>query len=167
MKRMYPMGEVACHIIGVTGPVGCGKSTLAHLLLRRYDPPRGTLLIDGRDALDWPTAALRRQVGIIDQEPFLFSDSIAANILFGVEGADSALHAGWRALPQATQDRMLSAARVANVEDEIRAFLREIVLISFESLLPLLLRTHALVDGFAEAIHRFLREIELVHGRPA
>lgn len=76
--------------LGITGPVGCGKSTLAALLARRYDPPPGTLLVDGRDILDWPIEGLRRQIGIIDQEPFLFSDTIANNVAFGVEEQDEA-----------------------------------------------------------------------------
>ena len=71
--------------LGITGPIGCGKSTLAALVARRYSPPRGTLLIDGVDILDWPVEGLRARIGVVDQEPFLFSDTIEANILYGVD----------------------------------------------------------------------------------
>ncbi|MBI1785913.1 ATP-binding cassette domain-containing protein, partial [Candidatus Sumerlaeota bacterium] len=74
----------AGQILGLTGPVGCGKSTLAALLARRFNPQATSLLVDGRDILDWPLREYRRQVSIVDQEPFLFSDTIAANICYGL-----------------------------------------------------------------------------------
>ncbi|HOE96098.1 MAG TPA: ABC transporter ATP-binding protein [Candidatus Sumerlaeota bacterium] len=98
--------------LGLTGPVGCGKSTLAHLLMRRYDPPRGALFIDGRDILDWPIAALRRQIGIVDQEPFLFSDTIAANVAFGVAEQEA----------ERLAPRIERVTRVAQLDDEVRGF---------------------------------------------
>lgn len=72
-------------ILGMTGPVGCGKSTLAILLARRFNPPRGTVLIDGIDILDWPLEAYRKRISIVDQEPFIFSDTIRANVGYGLE----------------------------------------------------------------------------------
>lgn len=71
-------------ILGMTGPVGCGKSTLAILLARRFNPPRGTILIDGIDILDWPLEAYRERISIVDQEPFIFSDTIGANVGYGL-----------------------------------------------------------------------------------
>jgi ATP-binding cassette subfamily B protein len=99
--------------LGLTGPVGCGKSTLAALLDRRYNPPRGTVLLDGIDLLDWPIDELRQQIGIVDQEPFLFSDSIEANILFGVDGN----------IPAEKQPELARhAARVAQMEGDVTQF---------------------------------------------
>jgi ABC-type multidrug transport system fused ATPase/permease subunit len=69
--------------LGITGPVGCGKSTLLALLLRFYDPPRGTILIDGHDVLDLAPAAIRALFALAPQEPFLFSDTLRANVEFG------------------------------------------------------------------------------------
>ncbi len=74
-------------VLGVVGPTGSGKSTLLALLPRLFDPPRGTVFIDGVDVLDLPLAALRRQIAVAPQDPFLFSDTIAANVSFGVESA--------------------------------------------------------------------------------
>lgn len=71
-------------ILGLTGPVGCGKSTLAAVLARRYNPPPATVFIDGIDILDWPLREYRGQVGIVDQEPFVFSDTIRENIAYGI-----------------------------------------------------------------------------------
>ena len=71
--------------LGLTGPVGCGKSTIAELLARRYNPPRGTVFVDDLDILDWPVEELRARIGIVDQEPFLFSDTIGANVAYGLE----------------------------------------------------------------------------------
>lgn len=69
--------------LGVIGPVGCGKSTLTALLTRQYPVPRGMLFIDGVDINDWRLVALRRQIGVATQEPFLFSDTITGNLRFG------------------------------------------------------------------------------------
>lgn len=69
--------------LGLVGEVGCGKSTLLHLLLRLYDPPRGTVFVDGHDILDLDLRCLRRLFAFAPQEPFLFSDTVADNIRFG------------------------------------------------------------------------------------
>lgn len=68
--------------LGLIGPVGCGKSTLMAVLLRYYDPPRGTVFIDGHDVLDLAPQALRQLFALASQEPFLFSDTVASNVTF-------------------------------------------------------------------------------------
>ena len=72
--------------LGIVGPVGSGKSTLLALLLRFYEPPRGTIFVDGKDALDIAPASLRSLFAFAPQEPFLFSDTIENNIAFGRPG---------------------------------------------------------------------------------
>lgn len=69
--------------LGVVGATGSGKSTLAELIVRSYDPERGRILIDGVDLRDLPFDALRRAVGFVPQETFLFSDTLRANVLLG------------------------------------------------------------------------------------
>lgn len=69
-------------IVGVTGS---GKSTLISLLTRLQDPPPGTVFIDGVDVREWPLAALRASIGVVPQEPFLFSDTIGDNVAFGLD----------------------------------------------------------------------------------
>ncbi|MCE5270551.1 ABC transporter ATP-binding protein/permease [bacterium] len=71
--------------VGLVGPVGCGKSTLLSLIPRLYNPPRGTLLVDGTDILDWSLPALRRTVAMVPQETFLFSESIRDNVSYGLD----------------------------------------------------------------------------------
>ncbi len=71
--------------LGVVGPVGSGKSTLLALIPRLYSPPRGQLWIDGRDVNDIPVSELRRAVGMVPQETFLFSDTLRENIAFGLD----------------------------------------------------------------------------------
>jgi ATP-binding cassette subfamily B protein len=69
--------------LGLVGPVGSGKSTLLALLLRLYDPPRGTIFVDGHDVLDLDPRVLRRTFAVAPQDPFLFSDTVAGNVRFG------------------------------------------------------------------------------------
>ena len=68
--------------LGLVGSVGSGKSTLLSLLTRFYDPPRGTVFVDGHDLLDIAPATLRDLFALAPQEPFLFSDTVAANVTF-------------------------------------------------------------------------------------
>jgi ATP-binding cassette, subfamily B, multidrug efflux pump len=71
--------------VALVGVTGSGKSTLISLLPRLLDPPRGTAFIDGVDVLDIPLAELRGAIGFVSQEPFLFSDTIADNVAFGLD----------------------------------------------------------------------------------
>jgi ATP-binding cassette subfamily B protein len=73
--------------IALVGATGAGKSTLAKLVARFYDPQRGRVLVDGHDLRDVRQQALRRQLGIVPQEGFLFSGSVRENIAFGRPGA--------------------------------------------------------------------------------
>jgi ATP-binding cassette subfamily B protein len=69
--------------VGIVGRTGSGKSTLLALITRTFEPPLGTILIDGRPIESFPTAQLRQWIGAVPQETFLFSESIAENIRFG------------------------------------------------------------------------------------
>ena len=69
--------------MGIVGAVGSGKSTIAHLLLRLYDPPPSSVFLDGVDVRDYPLDQLRRSVGIVFQETYLFAESVLDNIRFG------------------------------------------------------------------------------------
>ncbi|MGH9142979.1 MAG: ABC transporter ATP-binding protein, partial [Vicinamibacterales bacterium] len=77
-------GQTAA-LVGVTGS---GKSTLISLLARLHNPPPGTVFIDGVDVLDIPLATLRNAIGFVPQEPFLFSDTLADNVAFGLDARD-------------------------------------------------------------------------------
>ena len=102
--------------LGIVGSVGSRKSTLLHLLLRLQDPPRGTVFLGGHDVLDLELAHLRSHFAIAPQEPFLFSDTIAANIAFGSPqadatvvaqaAADAALDQDLQSLPQGLETRV-------------------------------------------------------------
>ena len=76
--------------LGVIGRVGAGKSTLARLPPRLIEPQRGTVTIDGKDVQEWPLEELRRSIGYVSQQPFLFSTTVAGNIAYGVESAADA-----------------------------------------------------------------------------
>ncbi len=76
--------------VALVGPTGSGKSTLISLLPRLFDPPAGSVFIDGVDVRDLSLAQLRRAIGFVPQEAFLFSESVADNIAFGVGGAKAA-----------------------------------------------------------------------------
>jgi ATP-binding cassette, subfamily B, bacterial len=80
--RIAPGETVAC-----VGPTGAGKSTMAKLVTRFYDPTAGRVLIDGHDLREVTLDSLRRQIGVVPQEPFLFVGTLRENIAFGRPGA--------------------------------------------------------------------------------
>ena len=71
------------HNVALVGPTGAGKSTLINLIPRFHDVSQGRLLVDGVDVRDYGLATLRKQIGIVSQEPFLFNGSIRDNIMYG------------------------------------------------------------------------------------
>ncbi len=70
--------------LAIVGPTGSGKTTLVNLISRLYEAPEGSLLIDGRPIREYPLEVLRRNMGIVPQETFLFSETIRENLAFGV-----------------------------------------------------------------------------------
>jgi ATP-binding cassette subfamily B protein len=94
--------------LAIVGPTGCGKSTLANLIPRIYDAPEGTLFIDGRPIREYPLAALRRNIGMVPQETFLFSETIRENLAFGA--------------PNASAEELLEAAEAAHIRREFEEF---------------------------------------------
>ncbi len=75
-------------VVGVVGPTASGKSTLISLIGRLYPVPEGQLFVDDIDINQWDLHTLRSQIGFVPQEPFLFSDTIVSNILFGLSNKD-------------------------------------------------------------------------------
>ncbi|HUS93250.1 MAG TPA: ABC transporter ATP-binding protein [Phycisphaerae bacterium] len=98
----------AGRMIGLAGPSGGGKTTLVNLISRFYDVLEGRILIDGVDVRDYDLAELRRRIGVVLQEPFLFHGTVAENIAYGK--------------PDATLDEIIAAARAANANDFILGF---------------------------------------------
>jgi ATP-binding cassette subfamily B multidrug efflux pump len=94
--------------LAIVGPTGSGKTTLVNLISRLYEAPLDTLLIDGRPARDYPLSVLRRNIGMVPQETFLFSDTIRGNLTFGVPGASA--------------EEMLEAAEAAHIRREFEEF---------------------------------------------
>ncbi|MGB7751217.1 MAG: ABC transporter ATP-binding protein, partial [Candidatus Acidiferrales bacterium] len=94
--------------LAIVGPTGSGKSTLAALIARLWDAPPGTLFLDGRSIRDYPLAEVRRAIGYVPQDTFLFSDTLRENIAFGV---DTAL-----------EEHVLEAAEIASISGEIQSF---------------------------------------------
>lgn len=94
--------------IALVGPTGSGKTTLVSLLPRFYDPSGGRVLIDGVDVRTVTLHSLRRHIGMVLQEPFLFSTTLRENIAYGVEDA--------------TEEEIIAAAKAANAHDFIMRF---------------------------------------------
>ena len=97
--------------VAIVGATGSGKSTLVNLLPRLHNPPRGTVFIDGRDVRDIPLNELRGAIGFVPQEPFLFSDTLAGNVAFGVPR-----------LEQEHAERIEAAAAIARLDKDVKDF---------------------------------------------
>jgi ATP-binding cassette subfamily B protein len=92
----------------ITGPVGSGKTTLLELIPRIYDPTEGTVSLDGQDTKKIPLRELRRSVALVAQEPFLFSESLSANMSFGI--------------PESPPDEIERVARLVRLDKDLDAF---------------------------------------------
>ena len=98
----------AGHSLGILGKTGSGKSTITALMVRQYDPTEGQILVDGVDVKDWHLPTLKKYLGWVPQEAFLFSDTIARNIAFGLD--------------EFNQNQVEQAAKAAGVHDNIIDF---------------------------------------------
>lgn len=120
ISARIPAGQTTA-IVGLTGS---GKSTLIGLIARLHEPPPGTVLIDGRDVRDWPLGSLRAAIGFVPQEPFLFSDTIADNVAFGLDAR--AAEQGGRPTDAAwapeRRARIEQAAAVARLDKDLPDF---------------------------------------------
>jgi ATP-binding cassette subfamily B multidrug efflux pump len=94
--------------MAIVGPTGSGKTTLVNLIPRIYDAAPGMVLVDGRPIREFSLASLRKNIGFVPQETFLFSDRIRENIALGVESA--------------TDDEIHEAAEAANIAQDIEGF---------------------------------------------
>ncbi|HEY4949570.1 MAG TPA: ABC transporter ATP-binding protein [Candidatus Acidoferrales bacterium] len=94
--------------LAIVGPTGSGKSTLAALIARLWDAPPGTLFLDGHSVRDYPLAEVRRAIGYVPQDTFLFSDTLRENIAFGVNTA--------------REEQIFESAEIASISGEIQSF---------------------------------------------
>lgn len=94
--------------LAIVGPTGSGKSTMASLIGRMWEAPHGTLLIDGKPIDEYPLSELRRAIGYVPQDTFLFSETIRGNIAFGVSDA--------------AEEHVYEAAEIAGISGEIQSF---------------------------------------------
>jgi ATP-binding cassette subfamily B protein len=94
--------------LAIVGPTGSGKTTLVSLIPRIYDAAPGTVWIDGRPLREFPLESLRRQIGFVPQETFLFSETVRENIAFGKADA--------------TDEEVRAAAEAANIAQDIEEF---------------------------------------------
>jgi len=94
--------------VAVVGPTGSGKTTLASLIARLWEAPEGAILIDGRPIREWSLETLRRAIGYVPQDTYLFSETVGENIAFGLEEHD--------------EPQILEAASIANVHEDVEGF---------------------------------------------
>jgi ATP-binding cassette subfamily B multidrug efflux pump len=114
--------------VAIMGATGSGKSSLIGLLPRLHDPPPGTVFIDGVDVRDIPLSVLRGAIGMVPQEPFLFSETVAENIAFGAPLARAGLASGPGAAAEPPNveveglDAVLAAAEIARLDKDVDSF---------------------------------------------
>jgi ATP-binding cassette, subfamily B, multidrug efflux pump len=94
--------------LAIVGPTGSGKTTLASLIARLWEAPNGQILIDGRPIREWPLETLRRAIGYVPQDTYLFSETVGENIAFGLETYE--------------EPQILDAAQIANLHGDVQEF---------------------------------------------
>lgn len=98
--------------VGITGHTGAGKTLLINLITRLIDPTEGEILLDGVNIRRYPVEVLRRHIGLVPQEPFLFSDTIAENITYGVP----------EETPEKTRARAHEVAKLVQLAGDVEDF---------------------------------------------
>lgn len=94
--------------LAIVGPTGSGKTTFAALVARLWEAPADSVLIDGRSIREWPLEALRRSIGYVPQDTYLFSETVGENIAFG--------------LPSYDAGRVRTAAEIASLDGDVQEF---------------------------------------------
>lgn len=94
--------------LAIVGPTGSGKTTLASLIARLWEADPGTILIDGKPIREWPLETLRRSIGYVPQDTYLFSETVGENIAFGLE--------------RHGEPEILEAADIANLHTDVEGF---------------------------------------------
>jgi ATP-binding cassette subfamily B protein len=94
--------------LAIIGPTGSGKTTVAALIARLWEAPKGTILIDGQPIQEWPLETLRRAIGFVPQDTYLFSETVGGNIAFGLENYDPT--------------QVCEAAEIASLHGDIQDF---------------------------------------------
>jgi len=94
--------------LAIVGPTGSGKTTLAALIARLWEAPEGAILVDGRPIREWPLETLRRAIGYVPQDTYLFSETVGENIAFGLEKHEPA--------------QILEAAEIASMDADVQDF---------------------------------------------
>jgi len=94
--------------LAIVGPTGSGKTTLAALVARLWEAPDGELLIDGRPIREWPLGTLRRSIGYVPQDTYLFGETVGGNIAFG--------------LPNYDLNQVRQAAEIASLDSDVEGF---------------------------------------------
>jgi ATP-binding cassette, subfamily B, multidrug efflux pump len=97
--------------LAIVGPTGSGKTTLASLVARLWEAPEGQLLIDGRPIREWPLDRLRRSIGYVPQDTYLFTETVGGNVAFG--------------LPEYVHDQVRAAAEIANLDSDVESFTKK------------------------------------------
>ncbi len=120
-NKNWVLGDISFEIeagtqLGIVGFTGSGKSTVVNLLPRFYDPQKGVILVDGHDIRKLPLDLIRKKIGYVTQDPFIFSKTIRENIIFGKEEFLSSLSDdGLEAL-------IMEASRIAHLDEDVKDF---------------------------------------------